>query len=145
MNRRESGLTTVEFAFVATALLTVLFGAIEFGRLLYSYAVLGEGMRRSARLAAVCPIGAPGIVTAATAFADLPGFNGGNVQVQYLDANGNATATYANINYVQAQVVGYEFQLAIPFIWPTIASPSFAVTLPRESLGISPTNIGFCG
>lgn len=145
MRRRERGLTSVEFAFVAVTLVTLLFAVIEFGRLLYTYAVLGEGMRRAARVAAVCPIGAPAITNAATEFGDLPGFNAGNVQVQYLDVNGNATTTYANINYVQVQVVSYDIPLAIPFFWPTVTAPSFAVTLPRESLGVTPTTIGVCG
>src|SRR3569832_407027 len=40
MKRREQGLTTVEFAVVATALFTMLFGVIEFSREMYSFAVL---------------------------------------------------------------------------------------------------------
>lgn len=144
MRRFQRGLTSVEFAFVATTLVIVLFAVIEFGRLLFTYAALGEGTRRAARLAAVCPIGSPGIANAATAF-DLRGFNAGNLQVQYLDANGNATANYANIQYVQVSVVGYNIPLEIPFIWPTLTAPSFAVTLPRESLGVSPTDVEFCG
>jgi hypothetical protein len=151
MKRRERGLTSVEFAFVAVTLLTVLFAVVEFGRLLFTYSALAEGMRRAARVAAVCPIGSPEIVRAATHFgrerspSGLPGFNAGNVQVQYLDVNGNPTGVYTNINYVQTQVVGYEIPLAIPFIWPTVTAPSFAVTLPRESLGVSPTSVGLCG
>lgn len=145
MKRREYGLTSVEFAFVATTLIILLFSVIEFGRLLFTYAALGEGTRRAARLAAVCPIGSPGITRAASRFGDLPGFNGSNIQVQYLDATGAPTAAYGNINYVQVQVVGYNIPLTIPFIWPTVTAPSFAVTLPRESLGVAPTDIGFCG
>jgi TadE-like protein len=151
MKQRERGLTSVEFAFVAATLVTLLFAVIEFGRLLFTYAALAEGMRRAARVAAVCPIGSPAIVRAATRFGSegrrsgLPDFNAGNVQVQYLDVNGNPTAVYSAINYVQVQVVGYEIPLAIPFIWPTVTAPGFAVTLPRESLGVSPTSVGFCG
>jgi Flp pilus assembly protein TadG len=145
MKRYQLGLTSVEFAFVATTLIVVLFAVIEFGRLLFTYAALGEGTRRAARLAAVCPIGSPGIVNAATGFGDLPGFTAGNVSVQYLNAAGAATANYANIQYVQVQVVGYTIPLNIPFFWPTVTAPSFAVTLPRESLGVTPTNVGFCG
>jgi hypothetical protein len=66
------------------------------------------------------------------------------VSVQYLSAAGNATANYANIQFVQVQVVGYTIQLNIPLIWPTITAPSFAVTLPRESLGVSPTDVEGC-
>jgi hypothetical protein len=116
---------------------------IEFGRLLYTYSVLGEGMRRAARLAAVCPLNDPGITNTAT-FADLPDFTAAHVQVQYLDVNGNPTAAYAAINYVQVQVVGYNIPLTIPFINPTVTAPSFAVTLPRESLGVSSTAVNTC-
>jgi Flp pilus assembly protein TadG len=144
MKRYQLGLTSVEFAFVATTLLVVMFAVIEFGRLLFTFAALGEGTRRAARLAAVCPIGSPGIVTAATGFGDLSGYNAGNVSVQYLDATGNATANYAKIQYVQVQVVGYSIPLNIPLIWPTVTAPSFAVTLPRESLGVSPTDVEGC-
>jgi hypothetical protein len=144
MRRHQRGLTSVEFAFIATTLIVLLFAVIEFGRLLFTYAALGEGTRRAARLAAVCPIGSPGIVDAATVFG-LPGFNAGNVQVQYLNVAGNGTANYAAIQYVQVSVVDYNIPLEIPFIWPTITAPSFAVTLPRESLGVSPTDVEFCG
>ncbi len=144
MKRHQHGLTSVEFAFVATTLIVLLFAVIEFGRLLFTYAALGEGTRRAARLAAVCPIGSPGIVNAATEFGDLPGFGAGNLRVEYLDAAGNVSATYTNIQYVQTQVVGYTIPLTIPFFWPTVTAPSFAVTLPRESLGVSPTDVELC-
>lgn len=145
MKRRQHGVTTVEFAFVAATLITLMFAVIEFGRLFFAYAALSEGTRFAARLAVVCPIGSPGIVNTATTFIGLSNFNGGNLQVQYLDANGNVAANYSLINYVQVQVVGYNMPLSIPFIWPTVTAPSFAVTLPRESLGVSPTDVGFCG
>jgi Flp pilus assembly protein TadG len=145
MKRHQHGLTTVEFAFVGATLFVLIFAVIEFGRLFFMYSALGEGTRRAARLAAVCPIGSPGIVNTATTFVRQADFSAANVQVQYLDVNGNATADYNLINYVQVQVVDYFIPLSIPFIWPTITAPSFAVTLPRESLGVSPTNIGFCG
>jgi hypothetical protein len=144
---RERGLTTVEFAVVATSLLILMFAVIEFGRLFYTFAALGEGTRRAARLAAVCPLGSPNIRQAATQFAELPNFGDANVQVQYLNAFGGETFFYNNIRYVQVRVVGYEIHLSIPLLFfsPTIRSPAFAVTLPRESLGVSPTEFGFCG
>jgi Flp pilus assembly protein TadG len=147
MKRREHGLTSVEFALVATATVILMFGVIEFGRVFYTYSVLAEGMRRAARVAAVCPIGSPAIHAAARDLdRGLPDFNTfANMQVQYLDQNGAPTSAYGSINYVQVQVVGYSFPLMIPFLDLTITSPSFAVTLPRESLGVSPTSDTFCG
>jgi TadE-like protein len=138
MKRQARGITTVEFSIVATVLFTTLFGVIEFGRLMYSFAVLAEGTRRAARLATVCPLNDGGITSTAN-FAALPDFKSGNVQVSYLDASGNPTGTYANIAYVRVQIVGYAIPLSIPLINPTVTSPAFAVTLPRESLGVTPT------
>ena len=45
-------------------------------------------MRRGARVAAVCQVGNAGVANAAV-FANLPGLTTANVDVQYLDVNGN--------------------------------------------------------
>jgi TadE-like protein len=143
MRRRELGLTTVEFAIVATVLFTTVFAVIEFGRLLYTYVALAEGTRRAARLGVVCPLNAPGITSTAN-FAILPNFTSTNVQVQYLDGNGNPTGVYGQIAYVRVQIVGYAIPLSIPLINPTIIAPAFPVTLPRESLGVTPLTTYTC-
>ena len=122
MEQRQRGVTSVEFAVVGLLLFILLFGVIEFGRLLFSFNVLAEGTRRAARLAAVCPLGDPGITNTAE-FANLPNFNGNNVQLQYLDANGKPTGTYTAINYVQVQIVGYQIPLAIPLSIPSSIRP----------------------
>jgi TadE-like protein len=142
--QRQKGLTTVEFSIVGATLFILLFAALEFSRLLYTFAVLHEGARRAVRLAAVCPIGSPNILRTVD-FAGLPDFNPGNVRVQYLNANGFPTGNYNAISYVQVQIVGYFVPLSIPFINPTIPSPAFATTLPRESLGVSNTALTPCG
>jgi hypothetical protein len=143
MRQRQLGLTSVEFAVIGTVLFILLFGVLEFGRLLYTFAVLGEGTRRAARLAAVCQPGSRRIATTVD-FADLPGFTPANVQVQYLDVNGQPTGIYTAINYVQVQIVDYTIPLSIPFIDPVVTAPSFTVTLPRESLGVSSTGTLGC-
>ena len=141
---RQRGLTTVEFSIVGVALMVVLFGVIELSRLMFDLAVLREGTRRAARLAAVCPIGSPNIWTTA-GFGGLPDFGPGNVLVLYLNAAGVPTAAYNNISYVQVRIVGYAIPLAIPLVNPVVESPAFATTLPRESLGVSGTAITPCG
>ena len=137
--KKMRGLYMVEFAIVAALLLMLLFGCIEFGRGVYTFAVLNEGTRRAARLATVCPINDPAI-TAAVNFMGVSGFSNANVAVTYLDVNGaslGATPAIGNVAYVRVSVVGYTVPLAIPFVNPTLTSPSFAVTLPAESLGVS--------
>jgi Flp pilus assembly protein TadG len=143
MRKLERGISTVEFSVVATVLFTILFGVIEFGRLMYTFNALAEGTRRAARLAVVCPLNDAGIASTAN-FETLPNFAPGNVQVQYLDASGNPTGTYSAIAYVRVQIVGYAIPLSIPLINPTVTSPAFAVTLPRESLGVTPTATYTC-
>jgi Flp pilus assembly protein TadG len=143
MRKRNRGLTTVEFSIVASLLFTLLFAVFEFGRLLYTYAALGEGTRRAARLAAVCPLNDAGIASTAN-FASLPNFTSSNIQVSYLDSSGGTTAAFSAIRYVRVQIVGYSIRLSIPLINPTITSPAFAVTLPRESLGVTRTATYTC-
>ena len=137
------GVYLVEFTIVAAALLMLIFGCIELGRATYTMAVLDEGTRRAARLAAVCPINDPAI-TAAVNFMGANGFNNSNVAVNYLDVNGaslGAAPAVASVYYVKVSVVGYTIPLAIPGLSETITSPSFAVTLPAESLGLSNTGV----
>ena len=94
--------------------------------------------------AVVCPIDSPAIREAAE-FAGLPGFRARNVQVEYLNAFGFPTFDYTNISYVRTQLVGYTLQLSIPFVDRLDFTPTFDVTLPRESLGVTPTSFGTCG
>jgi hypothetical protein len=98
---------------------------------------MGQTTRRAARLAVVCPISDPKIAAAGN-FLGVYGFSASNVTVNYLDANGAslgvAPAT-SSVYYVRV-TVGGSMPLAIPFLSETL-SPSFTVTLPAESLGVT--------
>lgn len=138
------GLVMVEFAIIGSLLLIVLFGCIEFCRASYTFAALNEGTRRAARLAAVCPLNDPAIVSAVN-FMGAYGFTNSNVSVSYLGANGaslGATPALSSVYYVQVGVTGYTMPLAIPLLSETLTSPSFTVTLPAESLGLSVSGTG---
>lgn len=149
MRRQQLGVTTVEFAIVGAVLFTVMFGVIEFGRALYVANALVESTRRGARVAAVCPVGDP----RAAQIAIIADGNGrsrvasdlttSHVVVSYLDQNGatlgNPGASYTSIRYVRVRIVGYQMRLMIPFVMPQFVMPEFVATLPRESLGYSPT------
>ena len=135
--RKMQGMVMVEFAIVGGALMMVIFGCLEFGRATYSLAALNEGTRRAARLAAVCPINDPVIVPAVN-FMGVNGFSASDVTLNYLDANGTVlagTPASSSVYYVQVSVGG-SIPLAIPLL-NTAVSPSFTVTLPAESLGIT--------
>ena len=146
--RLQRGITTVEFSIVGVLLFILLFGVIEFGRLLSTFVTLGESTRRAARLATVCPVNDAGI-TSTGLFGNLPGFSSANLQVQYLAADGSVLgnpggADYNSIAYVRVRVTGYIVSLAIPLINPSIAVPGFPVTLPREALGVTRTTTYTC-
>lgn len=153
MFRQQRGVTTVEFAIVGAVLFTVLFGVIEFGRALFIANSLVESTRRGARVAAVCPVGDPRSAQVAI-FANAngasriaPDLTTANVAVSYLDQNGatltNPAANFTAIQYVRVRITGYQMQLMIPFVLPEFLMPEFAATLPRESLGYSPTQQAF--
>jgi hypothetical protein len=147
-HRYQRGITSVEFSIIGTLLFILLFGVIEFGRLLSTFTVLGESTRRAARLATVCPVNDPGITNTGL-FGSLPGFTSANLQIQYLGDDGGVLnspsgSDYAAIQYVQVYVKDYSISLAIPLINPSITAPAFPVTLPRESLGVTPLAITPC-
>jgi Flp pilus assembly protein TadG len=153
MRRHQRGVTTVEFAIVASVLFTVLFGVIEFGRALFISNALVESTRRGARVAAVCPVGDPrpaqvAILAGGNGVSRIsPDLTTTNVVVAYLNQNGgviaNPGASFAAIRYVQVRIDNYRHEMLIPFIMPEFFMPAFTATLPIESLGYSPTQQAF--
>lgn len=148
---KQSGLTTVEFAIVATVLFMMIFGVIEIARGFYVYSMLDEVARRGSRLAAVCPVNDPAVPQLAVFNpagdgSDSPlvkGLSPSNVVIDYLDANASVVANpgtsgFAQIRYVRARVVGFQHKFMVPFVagLTTFDMPNFESILPRESLGI---------
>ena len=148
---RQRGLASVEFAIVGLATLTILFMAIEMGRMLFTLNTLAEVTRRGARVAAVCTVDNLAINRiaifndAATAGPSpiLGRLTTNNIRVEYLSENGtilpDPTAdedTYLQIEYVRVRVVGYQHQLIIPGLSLSIMAPEYPTTVPRESLGV---------
>ena len=147
MNRRpgQRGLTTVEFAICAAATMLIMLGALEVSRLLFTWNTLDSTAQRAARIAAVCPPNHADIARIAgfgTVGGDagvLPGFTANNLQLDYLDEDFNDTGGSATSAFVRARIVGYQIDLAIPFVNLTgITSPNFSSTVPAESLGWVP-------
>jgi Flp pilus assembly protein TadG len=140
--KRQRGVTTVEFAIVGSVLMAILFGAVEFGRLLWTYAVLSESARRATRLAAVCPVDDPKI-RAAAMYDDSslvpPGLTADKVEIAYLAADGQAVenpAAHAGaIHWVRVSILPFRYEFVVPGYVPTLTTRQFSATLPRESLG----------
>lgn len=150
----QSGVTTVEFAIIGAVFFMVIFAVIEFGRALFVVNTLTEATRRGARMAAVCPVGSAAPASVAvfgnggTTSTVISGLTTGNVVIEYLQADGtvitDTTADYGLIRYVRARITGYSLPLIIPFVMPTLSLSGFQTTIPRESLGVTPTAIETC-
>lgn len=108
-HRCQAGAAMVEFAIVAWVFFLLLFGVIEFARLLFTFNTLTEVVRRGARVATVCPPNHPAIrrvaifgdPAAGTTGAVLPNLTTANILVTYLDKSDNTLSTsQANGNLI---------------------------------------------
>lgn len=137
----------VEFAIIAVSVMLVLFGVIEVARAMFVVNTLGESTRRAARMAVVCPVNDPAPVDVAL-FGD-PGSGTAegigqlrreHVAIEYLDADGvvldDPEADFFQIRFVRARIDDFQHRMLIPFAEQVFTTPEFAVTLPRESLGV---------
>lgn len=154
MKNKVKGVTTVEFALVGGLFFLVLFGILEFGRLLFVWNTLTEATRRGARIAAVCPVNHSAIANIAVldrptgggSSPILPGLSTANVELRYLDVDGipivTPVANFTAIRYVRVRIVGYSHNMIIPMFTPLLNAPPFQTTLPRESLGVPRVGAG---
>ena len=124
--RRQAGVAAVEFALVAALFFTILLGAIEMGRLLWTWNAAGEATRLGARLAIVCDINDPIIKSRMRQM--LPALQDGNVTIDYLDPG----CTAATCKSVRVTLAGYTHVPIIPFVPLSIPIPPFQTTLPKE-------------
>jgi len=154
-SKKQQGITSVEFAIVGSVFFMVLLGVIEVGRLLFTWNALAEATRRGARVAAVCPPNHSAIRRIAV-FDDvdgtgvspiITGLTENNVLVSYLRVDGSlagdlsVVANYTAIAYVRVEIIAtgtnqFQYQMFIPTLTNMITAPSFAATIPRESLGV---------
>ncbi len=103
----ERGATLVEFAIVAPLLFMLLFGVIEFARLISAYTTVWSGAREGARYATtsgesdITP-GIPrfrdcaGIIDAVQAKAITTSINTSDITIEWLDSSGNVIADCDN-------------------------------------------------
>jgi Flp pilus assembly protein TadG len=158
LNRRqnEKGTTMAEFAIVALLFFTIIFGIIEFGRLLYTHNALTDATRRGARFASLHDGGSGDAVknevvygSKATkdeetgAITSPPLINGlttDMVTVTYagipLGVDGSGESGYGtNLGTATVTIDGYQFDLLIPVIGRRITLPAYSTTSSAESAG----------
>ena len=147
---RQKGIVMVEFAIIGLLFFIILFSVFEFSRLLFVWNAVADATRLGARAAAVCVIDSDDIVNIARSDPSgspfLPNnITADNIQVRYLDINGNQTfpnpadiASYVQTRYVEVSIVDYWHELLIPMVGGMVKMPGFTATRPREALGIIP-------
>ncbi len=145
----QRGLTIIEFTFVVTALFLIMFWVMEAGRYMYSLQLINDATRVSARLAVVCRVqDRANIPSTVVPEPLLGGFSASNIQIDYLDADGNVvslsteeeeSASYLKINYVRVSVVDFKYQLSgllgLFGVDGSVDIPVFETIRPRENLG----------
>lgn len=152
IKKSQRGIYAVEFAIVGSLFFLLLIAVLEIARLFFTWNVLTEVSRRSARLAVVCDLDQANILSHtnmmnAALFNNNPLINNlttSNIQVQYLGLTGLPVTTFSRIRYVRANIINYQHQLFIPGLSLTLNSPTFSTTLPRESLGVTRFGLTQC-
>lgn len=142
--RKQQGVTVVEFSVVASMLLLLIFAILELGYFTFSMQALNDLTRRAARIATVCKVGDEDIKPLALAEHVPKNFTSENLSIDYLDADGqvvtNISATNADIHYVRAKVVNYNYGFSgiLNFLGDqgVITVAPFETVLAAESLGM---------
>lgn len=160
-NKNERGTTMAEFALIAAVFFMIIFGIIEFGRLLYTHNALTDAARRGARYAALHKEADEDCVKnivvygethvnstcAPTGPALINGLTTTNVLVHYegadddSDPNTPPTAYGSNLGTATVSITNYTFNLSIPFARQTLTMPKYTTTLTAESAGEEPSPI----
>ena len=158
VNKKQRGSTVAEFAIVASVFFMMIFGIIEFGRLLYTHNALTDAARRGARYAAlhqesitcvknVTVYGETHVAPGTCAPTGPPLINGlsdTNVTVTYegadLDDNPTTPQTSYGMNLGTAtvEIENFTFDLNVPLFQFRVNMPNYATTLTAESAGEAP-------
>lgn len=142
-----SGSTSVEFALVLMAYLTVLLGILDFSRMLFTWNAANEATRWGARTAVVCDKGDAAVLAHMRSI--LPQLTSANVQVNWFDATGaqSTTCTASTCAGVEVLIANLDYTWISPIGFSTTRwfdMPSFATYLPRESMGEDPNSDAVC-
>jgi len=127
--RTQRGAAAVEFALVSLVFFTVLFGAIEMGRLMYYWNSAAEATRLGARIAVVCDLNDSDIK--ARMRAVLPQLTNATIAISYAPAGCNVdSCESASVSIAATSPI----QAYVPFVPLSVLLPAFRTTLPRESM-----------
>ena len=145
----ERGAALVEFAICATIFLVVVFGVLEFGRMLWVHNALADATRRAARYAVtrgksnepssetqqaiknVAVYGNP----EGSGSPLVDGLAPGQVMITFSDDYGLGAGS------VSVEIDKYEFQFVVPLLGTKMQMPAYRTALTSESAGYVPSPI----
>ncbi len=164
--QNERGTTVAEFAMVALLFFTLIFGIIEFGRLLYTHNALTDATRRGARFATLhrgvsdadkLAVKNEVVYGSRATYNDkgeatspplINGLDTTMVKVEFegVDLDGDPatpgkTNFGTNLGTTTVKIENYAFNLNIPVIGRQLILPAYSSTLTAESAGELPGNI----
>ena len=158
----ERGTTIAELAMVALLFFTIIFGIIEFGRLLYTHNALTDATRAGARFAVLNTedvdkvknyvVYGPDVTFDADDNPSKPprihGLTTAMVEVEFegvdLDGNPDTPGTTnfgTNLGTATVRIENYQFNLSIPVVGRALTLPAYTTTLTAESAGEQPSPI----
>lgn len=159
--RTQRGVATIEFALIATIFFTLLFGILEFGRMMYVFNSMQEITRRGAREAVVRWIDQTSTVRTLALFGgtSLPAgaeLTAANIKIDYLKKNGavvtsfpfdpadnlsacgDITRTDSCIYSVRVSIVNLNYiPMVSLFSFLNMALPGSSSTMHAESMGFT--------
>lgn len=134
--QRSRGAAAVEFALVSLVFFTILFGAMEMGRLMFYWNTAAEVTRLGARMAVVCDPNTTSRNVIATRMRQLlPIVADADITITRTpaacdDASAATTCQLATVSIVTTTPI----KTYIPFVPLSVLMPTFTTTLPRESM-----------
>ena len=161
LRKNERGTTVAEFALVALTFFGLIFGIIEFGRMLYTHNALADATRRGARYAVLHNADAVKVKNQVVYGSNLTVDDEGNVtsaplitgltpemvQVTYegedLDGDPDTDPTNfgSNLGTATVKITNFSFDLMIPLIGRPVPMGDYSTTLSAESAGELPKDI----
>ena len=140
--RGERGAALVEFAIGATVFLTITFGVLELGRLLWVHNALTDAARRGARYAVNQPQSSVADIKNIAVYGNTAGT--GSPLVNDLTP-AQVEVTYSNFGLatgtVKVEIQNYDFSFVLPLVGTTIRMPAYSTTLTGENAGWVPNPI----
>ena len=129
----QRGAAAVEFAMVTILFFSLLFGVMEMGRMLFYWNTATEATRMGARIAVVCDADEEtGTYIRTRMNSLLPVLSPEKVEILYRPEG--CSGGGIKCTGVTVRVLPISVSTMIPFIPVTFNMPSFATTLPGESM-----------